>query len=161
MITEISSIVASSKTAYDIAKGLASAYADAKIKERTSELLTILLSVQSDALAVNAKHQELLQDKYNLEKKIMEFEQWSKTKDNYELKELAPGLPAYRRKKMNKSEDSTLWICPYCYDKKQESFLQRECDYETGGFYFCPSCKTPFQWGEIGRGHKMFPRSFK
>ncbi len=160
MITEISSLVASSKTAYDIAKGLASGYLDEKVRERTSELLGILLSVQSDALAVNSKHQELLQDKYNLEKKIMEFEEWSATKNNYELKELAPGVPAYLRKKTNETEDPTLWICPYCYDKKQESFLQQECHYETGGFYFCPSCRTPFQWGKIGLGHKMFQRKF-
>lgn len=160
MITELTSLIASSKTAYDIAKGLTSVYVDEKVRERTSELIGILLSVQGDALSVNAKHQELLQEKYNLEKKIMEFEEWSATKNNYELKELAPGVSAYLRKKINETEESTLWICPYCYNNKKESFLQRECVYETSGFYFCPTCRTPFQWGQIGRGHKMFERKF-
>lgn len=53
---EISALITSSRAAYDIAKGLTSAYVDDKIRERTSELLTILLSVQTNALAVQAKH---------------------------------------------------------------------------------------------------------
>jgi hypothetical protein len=45
MIAEISSLIASSKAAYDIAKGLTSVYVDDKVRERTSELLNILLTV--------------------------------------------------------------------------------------------------------------------
>jgi hypothetical protein len=160
MIAEISSLVASSKTAYAIAKGLASAYTDAKVRKRTSELLAILLSVQNDALTVNAKHQELLQDKYNLEKKIMEFEQWSKIKDNYELKELAPGIPAYLRKKTDETKDPMMWICPYCYGQKKKSFLQRKFQSENGGLYFCPICRTKFEWGQsdtrVRRKYRLF-----
>lgn len=145
MTAEILSLVASCKTALIIAKDLASGYTDAKVKERTSELLTILVSVQRDAVEMNTKYQELLQEKYNLQKKVMEFEQWSKTKDNYERKELASGIWAYRRKKTDEADDSALWICPYCYNKQQESFLQREFHSETAGSYFCPSCENPFQ----------------
>lgn len=146
MIAEISTLVTSSKVAYDIAKGLTSVYVDDKVRERTSELLGILLSVQGDALSVNAKHQELLQEKYNLEKKILEFEEWSATKNNYELKELAPGFPAYLRKKLDDHIDFPVWICPYCYDKKKESPLQCEHNLETAIYYFCPECKTTFHW---------------
>jgi hypothetical protein len=149
MIAEISSLIASSKTAYDIAKGLTSVYVDDKVRERTSELVGILLAVQGDALAVNTQHQELLQEKYNLEKKILEFEQWNATKNNYEIKELAPGIIAYLRKKTDESINFAVWICPYCYDQKKESFLQRKGHSEDAGSYLCPSCKTLFQWGPM------------
>jgi len=158
MIAEISTLISSSKTAYDIAKGLASVYTDDKVRERTSELVGVLLAVQSDALAVNAQHQELLQEKYKLEKKILEFEEWSATKNNYELKEMAPGVPAYLRKKTEGASDPTIWICPYCYGKKEESFLQLEYYTEEAGLCFCPRCKTKFEWGEVGIGIKRIQR---
>ena len=160
MIAEISTLIASSKTAYDIAKGLTSVYVDDKVRERTSELVGILLSVQSDALSVNTQHQELLQEKYNLEKKILEFEEWSAIKNNYELKELAPGIPAYLRKKTDESNNFEIWICPYCYNKKEESFLQLEYNYGTSISYFCPNreCKTSFRYGVPGKGHRSPPR---
>jgi hypothetical protein len=146
MIAEISSLVASSKAAYDIAKGLTSVYIDDKVKERTSELIGILLAVQADALAVNARHQEILQEKYNLEKKIMEFEDWSARRNKYELKELAPGFPAYLRKTTDETVTFPVWICPYCYDKKKESPLQCEHKTEMAIYYYCPECKTQFHW---------------
>jgi hypothetical protein len=158
MITEISSLIASSKAAYDIAKGISSLKSEVERNENISKILEVLISVQTQALSVNTIAQKLQEEKFNLTQKIMEFENWSEIKGNYELKELAPGIPAYLRKKSDENKDLTLWICPYCYDKKQESFLQKECHYETAGFYFCPRCRTPFQWGEIGRGHKMFQR---
>jgi hypothetical protein len=67
-------------------------------------------------------------------------------KNNYELKELAPGIPAYLRKKSNESINFAVWICPYCYNQKKESFLQ--CKYHAQDMvsYNCPYCKTPFEW---------------
>lgn len=160
MITEISSLIASTKTAYDIAKGISSLKSQVDRNESISKILEVLLSVQTQALSVNAVAQKLQEEKSDLTKKIMEFENWAQTKSNYELKELAPGIPAYLRKKSGGSEEPTLWVCPYCYNKKQESFLQLEYNYGTSISYFCPSrdCKTSFRYGVPGRGHKSPPR---
>ena len=159
MKAEMSMLIAPCKTAYDIAKGISSFRVEGEVKEKTAELLRILLSVQRDALTMQAKYQELLQEKDDLAKKIMEFEDWSKTKDQYELKDLAPGIPAYLRKKGDNSEEPTFWICPYCYKQKKESFLQCVYHFESAGFYFCPACKTEFPWGRIGRGHRILSRA--
>ena len=160
-MAELSSLIASSNAAYNIAKGLTAVYVDEKVRERTSELLTVLISVQTNALAVQTQHQKLLQEKHDLEKKIMQFEGWVKTKGDYELGQLAPGVPAYLRKKLDEVEDSTFWICPYCYDLEKESFLQKEYHSETAGYYFCPGCKTIFRWGRIGRGFQPYDRKLK
>ncbi len=69
MNAEMSMLIASCKTAYDIAKGISSFRVEGEVKEKTAELLRILLSVQRDALAMQAKYQELLQEKNDLAKK--------------------------------------------------------------------------------------------
>lgn len=158
MIAEISSLIATSKAAYDIAKGISSLNSEVERNQSISKILEVLITVQTQALSVNAVAQKLQEEKFDLAKKIMEFEDWAQTKSNYELKELAPGIPAYLRKKIDETKDPTLWICPYCYDQKKESFLQQEYHSDTAGFYFCPKCKTPFQWGEIGRRFNKVPR---
>ncbi len=158
---ELSALITSSKAAYDIAKGLTSAYVDDKIKERTSELLSILLSVQTNALAVQAKHSELLKEKDDIAKKVMELEDWAQTKSNYELKEMGPGVSAYLRKKTDGAGDFSLWICPYCYNNKKDSPLQKEYHSDVAGYYFCPECQIIFTWGKIGRGFTPHDRNLR
>ena len=138
MISEIASLIASSKAAYDIAKGLTSVHIDDKIRERTADLLGILLAVQSDALIVNAKHQELLKLKYDLEKKILEFENWSETERQYELKEVAPGIFVYAYKKTVESAEPMHWLCTNCWKDRIKSIIQKPL----GDSYTCPKCKT-------------------
>lgn len=144
MIAEIGSLIASSKAAYDIAKGLGSVYVDDKVRERTSELLNILLSVQANALAVQANHQELLIVKDDLEKKILEFENWSETVRQYELKEVAPGVFVYSCKTPVNSSEPAHWLCAKCFQEKKVHIIQ--LDHESAGVrhYFCPNCSTKY-----------------
>ena len=159
MIPETSVLVTSIKTAYDIAKGISSIKSELERNEAISKVTEVLRSVQQDALLMYEKHSLLLHEKDAPAKKLMEFEKWDKTASQYELKELAPGILAYIRKKNSDSGDPVIWICPYCYDKKEESFLQLEYDYGTSISYFCPNrdCKTSFRYGVPGRGHKSPP----
>jgi len=152
-------LYATIKIAYDIANGINSLNTDVEINLAVSKVIEILRTVQGDALAMQAKHQELLQVKYDLEQKIIKFEEWSNTKNNYDLKHIGAGVPAYLRKDSDASTDNAIWICPYCYGKKEEAFLQLEYYTKDAGFCFCPKCNTPFQWGEIGRGFKKVPRT--
>ncbi|MGB5156338.1 MAG: hypothetical protein WBN77_02755 [Desulfobacterales bacterium] len=144
MIAEIGSLISSSKTAYDIAKGLASVYVDDKVRERTSELIGILLSVQSDALAVNAQHQELLQKKYELEKKILEFENWSETERQYELKEIAVGVFVYAYKKTEQNPETMHWLCAKCYNERKKYPIQRRAHLPDGIHYICNNCNSNY-----------------
>jgi hypothetical protein len=161
MMTELSSLIASVKAAYDIAKGVNSLKSEVDRNQSISKILEILLTVQTNALSVNAIAQKLQEEKSDLTKRIMEFENWAQTKSNYDLKEVGPGIPAYVRKQGDDSKEPPMWVCPYCYNKKKESFLQREYHFGEAGYYFCPECDTIFTWGKIGRGFAPQDRSAK
>lgn len=161
MIPEISALITSSKTAYGIAQGLASVYVDKKVRERTSELLAVLISVEKDALAVQAEHSKVLNEKQNLEEQVVQLKGWLRTRESYILEPLGPGVFAYVGKKTEERQGPAVWVCPYCYNNKKESFLQREYHSDEAGYYFCPGCNTIFTWGRLGRGFQPHDRSVK
>lgn len=145
MIAEISSLITSSRVAYDIAKGLTSVYVDDKVRDRTSELLGILLTVQADALSVQSKHQEVLKEKDNLEKKIIEFENWAETERNHETAEVIPDIRVYIAKGLDHhARQSANWYCTNCWTDKVQSILHLKAKGSALISYFCPKCKTIF-----------------
>jgi hypothetical protein len=103
----------------------------------------------------------LLKEKDDITKRVMELENWAQTKTNYQLKEIGPGVSAYLRKKTDHVVEFDLWVCPYCYNKKKESPLQKEYHSDVAGYYFCPECNTIFTWGQIGRGFRPHDRNLK
>lgn len=139
MIAEISSLISSSKAAYDIAKGVNALKSEVDRNEAISIILKVLLSVQSDALSVQSKTHELAIEKHNLTKKLMEFEKWSETEQQYELKEVIRGVFVYSYKKENEISQPMHWLCTNCWKDKVKSILQRTASDDT---YTCPKCKT-------------------
>jgi hypothetical protein len=95
MITEISSLIASIKTAYDLAKEISLLKTEVERNESISKILEILVSVQFQTSTVLAEVHKLEIEKHNLTKKLMEFEKWSETETQYELKEIASGVFMY------------------------------------------------------------------
>lgn len=141
MTTEISLLIASSQSAYDIAKSLSSTDSVIERNHLILKLLEVLINVQTQALSVSAISLQLKEENLQLTMKITELENWAQTISNYELKEMFPGILAHCRKGSDNNEDLEVWICPYCYNKKQESFLK----YREGHSYSCPQCKATFK----------------
>lgn len=146
MLAEISSLVASSKAAYDIAKGINSLKSEVDRNESISKVLEVLLAVQTQALSVNAIAQKLQEEKYELTKKVMEFEKWAKTEAQYELKEFAPGVFVYAYKKGDNLKEPMHWLCPNCWQEKKKSILQRRYHEATFGAYICNKCEKEITW---------------
>ena len=142
MITEISSLIVSSKAAYDIAKGVNSLKTDVDRNESISKILEILLSVQAQALSVNAIAQKLQEEKHELTQKLMEFKKWSETECQYELKEIATDIFVYAYKVADNSSKPMHWLCPKCYQERKAHILQFDHDFIGGKHYFCPNCNT-------------------
>ncbi len=141
MLAEISALVSSSKAAYDIAKGINSLKSEVDRNESISKILEVLLAVQTQALSVNAVAQQLQEEKYELTKKVMEFEKWTETETQYELKEIAPGVLVYAYKITNNNKEPMHWLCPNCFDtKRQKSIFQRVSQDGRGTFYACHGC---------------------
>ncbi len=143
MIAEISSLISSTKAAYDIVKGISSLKAEIERNESIAKILEVLISVQSQALSVQAKTQELEIEKYELAKKLMAFETWSETESQYSLEEIASGVFVYSYKKTNEANEPMHWLCTNCWKDKIKSILQCDTPHRTRDIsYSCPKCKN-------------------
>lgn len=143
MFAEISSLIASSKAAYEIAKGISSLKSEIDRNESISKILEELLSVQTQTLSVNAIAQKLQEEKYELTKKLMEFEKWAKTETQYRLKEVAPSVFVYAYKKTDLS-DPEHWLCTNCYKDRIKSIIHFASKGSGIKKYICPHCKDEF-----------------
>lgn len=142
MIAEIGSLLTSSKVAYDIAKGISALKSDVDRNESISKILEVLLTVQTNALSVNAIAQELQEEKYALTQKIMEFEKWSETENQYELKEIAIGVFVYSRNSAMASSEPKHYLCARCFNERKKSILQRFSHSFDGIHYVCHTCTS-------------------
>jgi len=134
------SIFTSIKVAYDIAKGINALNTITERNEAISKVLEVLISVQQDTLVMQEEYSLLLREKDNLIKKISEFEKWSEVENQYELKELAPGVPVYAYKKIDKSTDPMHLLCANCFSKKQKGFYIKSEMHYSGTQYKCLNC---------------------
>lgn len=144
MIAEIGSLLAASKTAYDIAKGISALKSEIDRNESISKILEILLAVQMNALSVNEIAQKLQEEKAALTQKIMEFEKWSETETQYELKEIAPGVFVYSFKIADDSTKPVHWLCAKCFHERKAHIIQLDRESAAGKHYFCPNCSTKY-----------------
>ena len=144
MIAEISSLIASSKAAYNIAKGISSLKSEIDRNESISKILEVLLAVQTQALSVNAIAQKLQEEKYELTKKLMEFEKWAETETQYKLEKVAPGVFVYAYKKTDTSSDPEHWLCTNCYKDRIKSIIRLASKGSSIKKYICPHCKDEF-----------------
>jgi len=134
------SIFTSVKVAYDIAKGINALNTITERNEAVSKVLEVLISVQQDALVMQEDRSLLLREKDDLIKKIAEFEKWSEVESQYELKELASGVPVFAYKKSDKSTEPMHLLCANCFGKKQKGFyIKSEMNY-SGTKYKCLNC---------------------
>jgi hypothetical protein len=143
MIAEISSLITSSKAAYDIAKGISALKSEVGKDEAISKILEVLISVQTEALSVNTIAQKLQQENYDLKSKILEYENWSETEQQYELKEVAPGTFIYSYKQSQDKTKPDHWLCPKCFQEKKTHILQLHYEGSAGpSEYICSNCNT-------------------
>lgn len=139
---EITSLITSAKAAYNIAKGIASLKSEVERNESISKIIEALLSVQSEALEMQAKLQELLRESDELRRTLLEFEKWSETESQYELKEVSSGIFVYAYKKPGDSAKPMHWLCTNCYKDRKASILQLARQDIEERDYFCPNCRT-------------------
>jgi len=140
-ITAVASAVGAIKTATDIVKTILAMNTDAAINEKVAELQSVILSLQSHTLSMQAEYSDLLKVKDKLEKELMECKDWEKTKEQYELKEVESGVFVYSCKQGDNLPEPEHWLCTNCYKDKKKSILQHDC-FKAIGRYFCPECKA-------------------
>lgn len=153
------SIFTSLKVAYDIAKGINALNTITERNEAISKVLEVLISVQQDALSMQEERSLLLREKDDLIKKILEFEKWAETESQYELKELAPGVPVYSYKITDKTTEPMHLLCANCFSKKQKGhYVQSEIKY-SGTHYKCLNCDKEIVDYSHKKPQSSIPRS--
>lgn len=126
MLSEIPAALAAINTLKDLAKAVSSAKVDAALREQAIESNFAISDALNALITVQTQHQALLHEKDELEKRLVEIEDWKAEAEKYTLTSIAEGLFAYALKPDYKSTAPPHWLCSNCYEAKKKSVLQFE-----------------------------------
>jgi len=141
---DFTALATSVNAAVSLAKSIKDVVSDATIKAKSIELLDTVINLQSGILSIQTEYHSLLQDKYRLEKQLMEIEGWEKEKTKYELVKIGEGVHVFSLKAEYKSSVPSHYICPKCYHEDKKSILVAEYTSPKDSKYVCPKCKNYF-----------------
>ncbi|MBI1933851.1 MAG: hypothetical protein HYS24_15070 [Ignavibacteriales bacterium] len=141
---ELSAVLQTIKAANDIIKGIIKINTETAVKEKAIELQSIIILLQEQITACHSFQNRLLEEKRDLEKKLIDMENWEIKKQNYILKEIDFGTFAYVTKDNVESANSNCWFCANCMDQNHtESVYQNRVRGEIRSFiYYCPNCNN-------------------
>ena len=137
-LLEITAVLSILEKATKVAHAILNVGEKSGLKKEAIELQTIITSLHSQILTMYAHYSELLQVKNDLEKKLMDYENWDETKSQYKLEEVAPGVFVFSLKEDNRVSEPNHWLCTNCFDDRKKSILQRHGTVK----YLCPKCKN-------------------
>lgn len=141
-IPMISTILASSKAATDIARGIISLDKGVAVNEKAYELVNVILDLQQNVLTTQAEYQKLLTAHDEWKKKAEKRIEWAETSSRYQLHAFIPGVLVYAPKEENENNEPPHYICPKCYGEEKKSILQLKAINENGTHYVCLSCDS-------------------
>ena len=142
MYVDITTALAAIKTMTEFASLAAKSKKDSAVAEKAIELNSVIIDLQSAILSIQAQNQDLLHRNSELEKKIVDMENWNATAEKYALTEIALNVFAYASKTDNDATEPPHWLCTTCFENKQKSILQRGEKTINGYVYSCGNCKN-------------------
>ena len=83
MLSEITTALSSLKAATDILKGFNSLKLEAAVKEKSTELLNIIISLQQSFFTLQGDYEKVLNSKSEIEKELFRLKDWGKTRKKY------------------------------------------------------------------------------
>jgi DNA-directed RNA polymerase subunit RPC12/RpoP len=141
-LSEITTAIASIKTASDIAKTLLAMNKDAAINEKATELYGIIFSLHKDLLTLQSEYSALLKLKGDLEEQLNQFNIWSKTESQYKLLEASKGIFVRVSINSSQTQEPIHWLCTNCWEDKKKSIYQFTAESSTHTMYRCPRCNN-------------------
>jgi hypothetical protein len=140
--TEIASALTSLKAAIDIIKGINALNIDVAVKQKASDLLDSLISIQSSMVTLQIESQELLKVNEELKRQLAQFEHWESTKGQYILSQVGSGL-VMMPSSSHPNPEPLHYLCTNCWENRKKSVLQKSEHYGAAPHY-CPACKATF-----------------
>lgn len=113
---DISPATSAFSVALSIAKSLVDIRDGQLFKEKVSELTDAILRAQSYALDFSERYAAADKRARDLEKKVVELDDWTKEKARYELEAILPGKFVYASKMGMGDSEPPHYICATCYD---------------------------------------------
>lgn len=149
----ISTILASSKAATDIARGIISLDKGVAVNEKAYDLINVILDLQQHILTAQSEYQKLLVSHDEWKKKAEQRIKWAETANLYQLHTLMPGVFVYKPKEGCCMDEPPHYICSNCYGQEKKAILQFNGCYVRGTEYLCHVCEKII----IDRSQKMPP----
>lgn len=147
MIAEIAAGLSGLKSAADLVKTLQATATQATINEVKIGLQQHIMEAQTALFAAQQAETATTVRIRDLEQQIVEFKDWTREAERYELKAIDRGCFAYMPKAGMENGEPPHWLCTNCFNKRQKSFLQfkgQDQDRGTRGImstYACDTCK--------------------
>ena len=91
--------------------------------EHVTRLNSLIIEVQSAALALQSQNADLAKSLADLETQLAKMKDWNAEKENYELKAIDGIAFVYALKPDVKSAETPHWICCACYEAGRKSIL--------------------------------------
>lgn len=126
----------------NIVQRLVNTIKEAEAKKVAIELSNFIIALQSEILSIQSEHNKLLYIKNDLEKKLIEHENWDTEKSQYELKKVTPGVFVYSHKPNDDLAEPDHWLCANCFNNGKKSIIQPNP--RSTSYWICPKCETLF-----------------
>ncbi|PHM50152.1 hypothetical protein [Xenorhabdus sp. KK7.4] len=129
------------KSTVDTVKGIQALHVDYSVKEKTFELLSKLMEIQS--ILISAKERII-----ELEDEKKQKENWEFEISKYELISPTAGSFIYRVKDSEQGDQPKTYLCPACYGERKKSMLQFHKMTSVGStmaYLICHTCKCTYQ----------------
>jgi hypothetical protein len=152
----IATVISHAKAATDIVKGLVSLKTSSEVNSKAIELQTIILDLQSSLSLFQQIHFEEITKRQNAETKIKELENWNETASKYEFGKVGlTNVSLFIKKPLLNSCDRDTYVCPNCYNKRTESFLQTKSSGNYSMYVFCPNPSCKFEVNIVKKKQDM------
>jgi hypothetical protein len=130
--------------AIDLVRSFLNKKQNTAIMEKYNKLLSMLISIQEMQIRSRQQISKLKNKNFELEIKLMEYDNWSKEIESHELKEIRPGLFVYVIKDPKNDIGKQICYCANCFDNRKKSILQHEIN----TWYKCHRCNYQIQLGK-------------
>ena len=124
--TEVLGAAQGLKLAFDMLQGLNATAKAAAINEVKVALTQHIIEAQQALTAAGIAQANAAETIRDLEKRIVQFENWDAERERYELADAGQRSFAYRLKPEMENGQPAHWICPHCYERREKSIMRHE-----------------------------------
>jgi hypothetical protein len=142
MVSEINAALVTINSITALTRTVINSKVDMALREQAIETQSAVIALQNTMITLQSQYQNLLDEKNELKRQLMEIQDWEAEAKNYALTEVADKIFVYASKPTEDTTTPAHWICAHCYQNKQKSIIQRTVGTISSTIWQCPRCET-------------------